>query len=93
MTAKTSLFEQFCVIEEIIDELNRILLQHLQSSLTGRFLPDSPFIAHVIMVHRMMIYFTQTIEQNDWIEEFFFLYQRTRKHLFTTEMMLEDLIS
>ncbi|WP_134700192.1 hypothetical protein [Ammoniphilus sp. YIM 78166] len=93
MIAKSTLFEQYCVIEEIIDELNRILLHHLQSSPHCPFIPNSSFIAHVIMVHSMMQYFIQAIEEKDWLEEFYSLYHRTRKHLFTTEMMLEDLIS
>ncbi len=93
MIAKSTLFEQYCVIEEIIDELNGILLHHLYSSPTYLFVPNSSFIAHVIMVHTMMLYFIQAIEQEDWVEEFYSLYHRTRKHLFTTEMMLEDLIS
>lgn len=93
MIAKVALFEQYCLIEEIIMELNTVLLNHLRQASPSRFLPDSIFIAQVVMVRQMMLYFLQGLEQNDWIDEFAALYQRTRQHLFTIEMMLEDLIS
>lgn len=93
MLAKTTLFDQYCLIEEIIMDLNSALIEHLNQTSPSRFLPNSLFIAHVIMVRQMMLYFLQGLEQNDWIDEFSVLYQRTRRHLLTIELMLEDLIA